>query len=140
MTELASLREAPGQVQTQAGETKKDRSQLGLAGWIMEEGTGRGVRVAPWVVEQKNSLYNSLVGFLKSNAKGLKEITRWIETCWGRRPHNVQLIDERVVWLQFSTPREVEKALFKAASRDCSSPFSMVERWMEVLGSPLKPT
>ena len=59
----------------------------------MEEGIGRGVRVAPWVVkEHKKSLYNSLVGFfLKSNAEGLEEIARWIETCWGRRPHNIQM-------------------------------------------------
>ena len=52
----------------------------GTAGWLVEEGEGKGVRVAPWVVkEQKKSLYNSLVGFLKSKSEGIEQIESWIQ-------------------------------------------------------------
>lgn len=58
-----------------AAEGKNERLHLSAAGWIVEEGTGKGVRVAPWVIkEQKKSLYSSLVGFLKSKSDGLKEV------------------------------------------------------------------
>lgn len=40
--------------------------ERGIAGWIVEEGSMKGVRVAPWVVaEEIKPLYCSLVGHLK---------------------------------------------------------------------------
>lgn len=86
--------------------------------------------------QKKKSLYNSLVGILKSNAEGLEEVETWLETCRGKLPQNIQMLDEQVVWLQFSSPREVEEVL----SGGCLFPFSIMERWMEVLGSPPNPT
>lgn len=79
-------------------EQVKDRWQVGAAGWIAEEGIERGVRVALCVVkEQKKALYNSLVGFLNSNAKGLEEVATWLETWWGKMAQNIQVLDVQVV-------------------------------------------
>lgn len=124
-----------------AAEGKNEQLHLSAAGWIVEEGTGKGVRVAPWVIkEQKKSLYSSLVGFLKSKSDGLKEVESWLECCWGKLPHNIQLLDNQVVWMQFPSLKEVEEVLFIAASRGFPSPFSVLERWMEVSGSPPNPS
>lgn len=130
----------PEQAKVRAAEGKNDRAHLRAAGYIVEEGTGRGVRVAPWVIkEQKKSLYSSLVGFLKSKSDGLKQVESWLESCWGKMPHNMQMLDDQVVWMQVSSPGEVEEILLLAATGDFPSPFSVLQRWMEVLGSPPNP-
>ena len=55
-----------GEVQDQRSKQEEEER---LAGWIVEEDKGKGVRVAQWVVkEQKRSVFNSLVGFLKANS------------------------------------------------------------------------
>ena len=36
--------------------------------------------------------------------------------------------------MQLSSSNEIEETLFRIQSRGCSSPFLMIERWMEVLG------
>lgn len=96
-----------------AAEGKNDRAHLRAEGYIVEEGTGRVIRVAPWVIkEQKKSLYSGLVGFLKSKSDGLKHVESWLEMCWGKMPHNMQMLDNQVVWMQVSSPGEVEEILF----------------------------
>ena len=83
----------------------------GPPGWVVVEGKGKGVRVAPWVVkEQKKSLYNSLVGFLKSKLEGIEQIESWIQTCCGQLPINAQKLDEQVIWLQFSSSSELKRS------------------------------
>lgn len=52
----------------------------------MEEGTRRVVRVAPWVIkEQKNSLYSSLVGFLKSKNRWLAAGRKMVGKLLGKK-------------------------------------------------------
>lgn len=108
------------------------------AAWIVEEGTRKGVRGAPWVIkEQKTSLYHSLVGFLKSKSGNIKQTEKWLDRCAGISPCNTQMLDDQVLWMQFSSRKEVKEVLPVAASPGGSpSPFSVLERWMEVLGSP----
>lgn len=48
----------------------------------------------------------------------------------------VQLLDEEVVWIHFVSDEEVEEVLGKAKDQRFQSPFSLLERWMEVLGPP----
>ena len=50
----------------------------------------------------------------------------------------MQKLDEQVVWLQLSSSREVDEFLLKAIGGS-SSPFSMIERWIEILGTPPNP-
>ena len=129
------------QARSQGAEGKNDGLCSIAAGSLVEENTGNSVRVAPWVVkEQKKSLYKSLVGFLKSESVGLEQIEQWLLTSCGQMPLNIQKLDKQVIWLQFSSSGEVEEVLFEIASRGCSSPFSLIKRWMEVLGSPPIPT
>lgn len=59
------------------------------------------------VKEQKKGLYCSLVGFLKSKLIGLVQVELRLERWWGRRPANIQMSDDQVVWLQFLTEKEV---------------------------------
>lgn len=49
------------------------------------------------------------------------------------------MLDDQVVWMQFSSQREAEEVLLAAADRKGPSPFSLLERWMELLGSPPSP-
>lgn len=53
-----------------------------------------------------------------------------------RRPANIQMSDDQVVWLQFLMEKEVEEALEIAVSKGTASPSAVLERWMEFLGSP----
>eukprot|EP00268_Persea_americana_P002365 TRINITY_DN10711_c0_g2_i1.p1 TRINITY_DN10711_c0_g2~~TRINITY_DN10711_c0_g2_i1.p1 ORF type:complete len:318 (-),score=66.73 TRINITY_DN10711_c0_g2_i1:542-1495(-) len=108
-----------------------------VAGWIVEDGFWKGVRVAPWVVkQQKQTLYCSLVGFHKSKTNGLMRSELWIESCWGRKPVNIKMLDDNIVWMQFHMEKEVEEVLDRAAKKGIPSPFTMLERWMEVQGPP----
>lgn len=98
-------------------EGNTNREQLRAAGWSVEEGMGRGVRVAPWVIkEQKRSLSNSLVCFSKSKSDGLKEVESWLESRWGKALQNLQMLDDQVIWMQFAPPGEVDEVLLIAAS------------------------
>lgn len=58
------------------------KSRLALkepAGWIVEVGEGRGVRLASWgVAAEKQHLVRSLVGFLKNGWTSLKEVEAWL--------------------------------------------------------------
>eukprot|EP00268_Persea_americana_P009560 TRINITY_DN13823_c0_g2_i8.p1 TRINITY_DN13823_c0_g2~~TRINITY_DN13823_c0_g2_i8.p1 ORF type:complete len:414 (+),score=87.35 TRINITY_DN13823_c0_g2_i8:1496-2737(+) len=122
-----------GEVQDQRSKQEEEER---LAGWIVEDDTGKGVRVAQWVVkEQKRSLFNSLVGFLKATVS-IEQIESWIYKCCGQLPLNLQKLEEQVVWMQLSSTSEVDDFLRNIAAMGGSSPFSMIERWMEVLGSP----
>lgn len=87
------------------------------------------------VKEQKKGLYCSLVGFLKSKLKGLVQVELRLERWWGRRPANIQMSDDQVVWLQFLMEKEVDEVLEIAVSKGTSSPSAVLERWMEILGS-----
>lgn len=83
-------------------EQVKDRWQVGAAGCIVEKGIEGGVRVALWVVkERKKALYNTLVGFLNSNAEGLEDVATWLETWWGKMAQNIQMLDAQVVCCNF---------------------------------------
>ena len=126
----------PEQVIGRGAEGNASRQNSRLGGWIVEEGSRRGVRVAPWVFnEQKRLLYSSLVGFLKSNLAGFQHVESWFVSCWGKTPNSMQLLDDQVVWMHFSTHQEANEVL-AGADTDNSGPFLALERWMEVLGSP----
>lgn len=65
-------------------ETKRERwadlFKPKAAGWIIDEGSEKGVRVAPWVIEeQKKALRCSLVGFLKTKSDRLPQVELWLE-------------------------------------------------------------
>lgn len=47
----------------------------GPAGWFVEDKNGRGVHVAPWVVDrEKKNLFRSLVGCLRDGRVGHQEV------------------------------------------------------------------
>ena len=135
-----------GEVQHQRSrigeEARSNKPGLDVVGWIVEEDTRKGVRVAQWVVrQQKRFLVNSLVGFLKEKSVSIEQIESWIQKCCGRLIISIlndREMDEQVVWLQLYSSREVDEFLLKALG-DSLSPFSMIERWMEILGTALNP-
>lgn len=52
------------------------------AGWIVDDGKEKAVKVASWVVkEQKKSLFYSLVGFSKTSTKGQRQAEEWLDRC-----------------------------------------------------------
>lgn len=90
-----------------------------FAGWIIANGTEKGIRVAPWVVqEQKKNLFFSLIGFLKSCSDGLQKAEKWLDRCWGKKPVQIHLLDPCVVRMQFLSEQEVEDVLHCASSSD----------------------
>lgn len=59
--------------------TKTGTAKNRVAGWIVYDGREKGMRVAPWVVkEQKKSLFNSLIGFLKDEDNGPLQAAIWL--------------------------------------------------------------
>lgn len=91
------------------------------------------------VKKQKRALYSSLVGFLKSKSEGSLQDELWLERCWGKKPVIIQMLDDQVVWIQFLTEIEVEEVLQKTESKGLPSTFAVLERWMQILGSPPSP-
>lgn len=68
----------------------EQRANLRSAGWILDEGKKKGVRVASWLIKQQNhNLFCSVVGFLKTEVEGLRKTENWIEKCWGKLPDTV---------------------------------------------------
>ena len=128
-------------VLARAVEGNCERLNSKVVGWIAKEGTRKGVRVAPWVIkEQETSLYHSLVGFLKSKSGDIKQTDQWLDSCAGIRPCNTQTLDDQVIWMQFSSQKEVEEVLLVAASpggRMSLSLFSAGEM-NEGIGFPTK--
>lgn len=109
----------------------------GTAGWVVGVEGVRELKVAPWVVqERKKMLFCSLIGFLSSTKGGLVKVEQWLERCWGKMLVQVQLLNEEVVWIQFVSEEEVEEVLGKAKDQRFQLPFSLLKRWMEVLGPP----
>lgn len=122
-------------------EIVKATTPSGAAGWILEEGGERGVHVAPWMIKkEKEALFCSIVGFLKSGTKGLREAELWSDQCWGKMPIRLQLLKDQIVWIQLSSEKEVDEVLQNAAEDSAPSPFLAVECSMEFLGPPPHPT
>lgn len=72
----------------------------------------------------------------EDKSDGLKQADLWLERCWGKMPKRMQLLDERIVWMQVLSEKEVDEIIQKAKLMDIPSPFSALERWMEFLGPP----
>lgn len=63
------------------------------AGWIVNDGKEKGVRVASWVAQdQKKALFCSIVGFLKTHIDGQKQAEKWLERCWKKMADKIQMI------------------------------------------------
>lgn len=55
-------------------------------------------RVASWVVkEKKKILFCSLVGFLASKSRGLRQAGQWLDHVWGKMHVRMEMLDELVV-------------------------------------------
>lgn len=70
-------------------EIVKATTPSGAAGWILDEGGERGVHVAPWMIKkEKEALFCSIVGFLKSGKKGLREAKALVGSMLGQNAHS----------------------------------------------------
>lgn len=108
-------------------------------GWIIKSGQQQAVMVPPWVVEEEEKvLHLCLVGFLKSSLGGIREVESWLTNTWGRKPIDIKLLETDTVLLQVSSNEEVEEVIC-CAKDSPSSPFIVIDRWMEVIGSPPPP-
>lgn len=55
-----------------------DRKE-GVKGWVVNVGGASGLKVAPWVVqERKRKLFYSLISFMVSKKGGLVKIEQWL--------------------------------------------------------------
>lgn len=110
-----------------------------VPGWIIEEGSEKVVRVAPWVIkEQKKNLYCSLVGFSENQNSWTSADSTLAQAMLGKMPVNVLLLEDHVVWIQLRSEKEVHEVLKSAEGN--SSPLPVLERWMDWLGSPPNPS
>ena len=110
-----------------------------VPGWIIEEGSEKVVRVAPWVIkEQKKNLYCSLVGFSENQNSWTSADSTLAQAMLGKMPVNVLLLEDHVVWIQHRSEKEVHEVLKSAEGN--SSPLPVLERWMDWLGSPPNPS
>lgn len=93
-----------------------------------------------WAGSKKPYLFCSLVGFLKSKVDGLRQAEEWIDRCWGKIPDKIQRLGKQAVWINFISEKEVEEFLHSVeAEGESSSPYSVLERWMECMGPPPNP-
>lgn len=86
--------------------------------------------------EGKKALNCGLVGFFKSPADGLRNTNRWVSLVMGRIPVRLSLLEEPMVWMMFVSEQEAGEVRQRAISDLASTTFSLMERWMEVLGHP----
>ena len=118
-------------------EGKFNRLHSKAAGWIVEERTRRGVRVASWVIkEQKTSLYCSPMGILMSKSNGLKQAESRLENCRGKSLAIFKCWKIRWSGCSFPHKERQKKCFWRQQIQKGPSPFSLLERWMEVLGPP----
>lgn len=61
----------------------------------------------------------------------------WLERVWGKMPVSIKLMDPSTVLIQLSSSKEIDEIL--KVAQESSSPFAMLERWMEVISVPLRP-
>lgn len=54
-------------------------------------------------------------------------------------PDKVQKLGQEAVWIKLLSEKNLEEFLDKAAIKQDSSPFSVLERWMDHMGSPPTP-
>lgn len=76
---------------------RKARTSKGAVGWVIDEGKEKGVRVTSWVVEEKQALVYSLVGFLKESKGGISEAEHLVKKAWGRKIIRFRRLDEQTV-------------------------------------------
>lgn len=88
--------------------------------------------------EGKKNMHCGLIRFLKSSEDGLRT-DQWLNHVCGLLPVRLILLDEPMVWMDFTSEKEVELMHSRAAADPCVSPFFAVEKWMEVLGHPPRP-
>lgn len=85
---------------------KVGTSPKGVAGWTIEEGKEKGVRVASWVAEEeKKALLCSLMGFLQVSKEGTSKAEHWMKV-WDWKPINIKRFDELTVRMHTSTEEE----------------------------------
>lgn len=49
------------------------------------------------------------------------------------------MLGQQAIWIKLLSEKDLEEFLDKAAIERDSSPFSVLERWMECMGSPPTP-
>lgn len=112
----------------------------GVTGWLVDERGEKGVHVASWlIVEKKNTLFCRLVGHLRSSRVGILLVERWMGKVWSRKPLQVRQLDDLTVWFQFAFEKVAREALRQVEDILEDSPFQIVERCMESMGSPTWP-
>lgn len=76
---------------------RRARTSKGVVSWVIDEGKEKGVRVASWVVEEKQALVYSLVGFLKESKGAISEAEHLVKKAWGRKIIRFRRLDEQTV-------------------------------------------
>lgn len=90
------------------------------------------------VEERKRSLKVYLVGFLKPAYSGTREVESWLDRFWGKTVVGVKSMEVDTRLIELASDKEVAKV--PACAKDfSSSPFLVLEIWMEVIGSPTHP-
>lgn len=77
------------------------------------------------------------MGFLKLGTGGETRVDAWLQDVWGKMTVKTKLIDTDTVIMRFLSEKEVNNVL--RCAKTLSSPFVVVDRWMEVTGSPQRP-
>lgn len=96
---------------------------------IVNGGAEKGVRVESWLVREGNkALYFSIVGRLKSKNGGVQQANVWLDRWWGKTPIRIQMLYQSLVWMHFSSDKEVDEVLKCFQTEGPSTPFSSMER------------
>lgn len=79
------------------------------------------------------------MGFLKDMNANVSDIEALVVAYVGKRPNNIRFFRPSMVWLDFLSHEEVIEFLQLASESDKST-FIVIEKRMEVLGSPPRET
>lgn len=75
------------------------------------------------------------MGFLKAESSETKEVESWLGRFWGKMAVGVKSMDLNSMLIQLTSDAEVAEVL-ACATDSPSSPFTVLEKWMEVIGTP----
>lgn len=78
-----------------------------------------------------------LISSLKTPSIGIRDVESWLDRVWGKMPVSIKTMDLYMVLIQLSLSKEIDEILNVA--EDSSSPFVMLDRWMEVISVPPHP-
>lgn len=87
------------------------------------------------MAEGKGTPQHCLVGSLKPITR-IRDVEAWLERVCRKLTTSIKMLDLYTVQIQLSS-NKMDKML--AFIEDSSSPFAMLERWMEVVGFPPRP-